>query len=99
MTAPQPSRKAREMTFRFVPGGPDPMTNGFGNFRPSTVVASVDMVPPFFWETSCLALPRQEFDRIFVAGGGARPPTPKPGCAPTPPPFFLRPRPVLSPAP
>src|SRR5581483_11950737 len=43
MTAPQPSRNARVMTLRFVPGGPEPMTNGFGNFNPSTVVASVGM--------------------------------------------------------
>src|SRR5687767_5535916 len=41
MTAPQPSLKARAMTFRFVPGGPEPMTNGLGSLRPSTVVASV----------------------------------------------------------
>jgi transcription-repair coupling factor (superfamily II helicase) len=27
-----------------VPGGPDPMTNGFGSFRPSTMVSSVGMV-------------------------------------------------------
>src|SRR6266404_1907174 len=41
MTAPQPSRNARVMTFRFVPGGPEPITNGFGSFSPSTAVASV----------------------------------------------------------
>src|SRR5207249_9985108 len=44
MTAPQPSRKARVMTLRFVPGGPDPITNGFGSFNPSTVVASVGIL-------------------------------------------------------
>src|SRR5882672_3527662 len=44
MTAPQPSLKAREMTLRFVPGGPEPMTKGFGSLRPSTVVANVGMV-------------------------------------------------------
>src|SRR5579872_2483784 len=44
MTAPQPSRKARVITLRLVPGGPDPMTKGLGSFRPSTVVASVGMV-------------------------------------------------------
>jgi hypothetical protein len=32
------------MTLRFVPGGPEPMTKGFGSFKPSTVVASVGMV-------------------------------------------------------
>src|SRR3954467_10104419 len=41
MTAPQPSLNARLMTFRLVPGGPEPMTKGFGSFNPSTVVASV----------------------------------------------------------
>jgi hypothetical protein len=29
------------ITLTFVPGGPDPMTNGLLNFKPSTVVASV----------------------------------------------------------
>src|SRR5476651_949140 len=43
MTAPQPSLKARLMTLRLVPGGPEPMTKGLGSFRPSTVVASVGM--------------------------------------------------------
>src|ERR1051325_1367090 len=43
ITAPQPSRNARVMTLRFVPGGPEPMMNGFGNFNPSTVVARVGM--------------------------------------------------------
>ena len=47
MTAPHPSRKACEITFKFVPGGPEAMTNGFGSFRPSTVVASVGMMYPF----------------------------------------------------
>src|SRR5438132_109747 len=41
MTAPQPSLKARLITLRFVPGGPEPMTKGFGSLRPSTMVASV----------------------------------------------------------
>src|SRR3954470_23921670 len=41
MTAPHPSLKARLITLRFVPGGPEPMTKGLGSFRPSTVVASV----------------------------------------------------------
>src|ERR1051326_6458375 len=44
MTAPQPSLKARLMTLRLVPGGPEPMTKGLGSFRPSTVVARVGMV-------------------------------------------------------
>src|SRR5438270_10071926 len=47
MTAPQPSRKARVMTLRFVPGGPEPITNGFGSFNPSTVVTSVAMWASF----------------------------------------------------
>jgi hypothetical protein len=34
------------ITFTFVPGGPDPMTNGFLKFRPSTVVAKVLMIFP-----------------------------------------------------
>src|SRR5205814_5734914 len=41
MTAPQPSSKALPITFAFVPGGPEPMTNGLGSFNPLTVVASV----------------------------------------------------------
>ena len=41
ITAPHPSRNARLMTLRFVPGGPDPITNGLGSLRPSTVVARV----------------------------------------------------------
>jgi hypothetical protein len=36
-------RETRVTTLRFVPGGPDPMTNRFGSFRPSTVVANVGM--------------------------------------------------------
>src|SRR5256885_16653699 len=47
MTAPQPSRNARVMTLRFVPGGPEPITNGFGSFNPSTVVASVAITNSF----------------------------------------------------
>src|ERR1700712_949121 len=43
ITPPQPSRKARLITLRLVPGGPEPMTKGLGSFRPSTVVASVGM--------------------------------------------------------
>src|SRR5476651_1942553 len=43
ITAPQPSRNARLMTLRLVPGGPEPMTKGLGNFRPSTMVARVGM--------------------------------------------------------
>src|SRR5208283_3833794 len=31
------------MTLRLVPGGPEPMTKGFGSLSPSTVVASVGM--------------------------------------------------------
>src|SRR5947207_11556670 len=65
MTAPQPSRKARVMTFRFVPGGPDPMTNGFGSFRPSTVVASVGIAFPLLGESFCLQVSPEKFDRIF----------------------------------
>src|SRR5208282_1201319 len=41
MTAPQPSVNALLMTFKFVPGGPEPMMNGFGNLSPSTLVANV----------------------------------------------------------
>src|SRR6201746_2238036 len=52
MTAPQPSLKARLMTLRLVPGGPEPMTNGLGSFRPSTVVASVGMAELGWGETS-----------------------------------------------
>src|SRR4051812_28965352 len=61
MTAPQPSRKARVITFRFVPGGPDPITNGFGNFNPSTVVASVGIRTPFGKPRGLLISP-PEFD-------------------------------------
>ncbi len=35
-TAPQPSSNALPITLAFVPGGPEPMMNGFGNFSPST---------------------------------------------------------------
>src|SRR2546423_11465318 len=87
MTAPQPSRNAREMTFRFVPGGPEPMTKGLGNFRPSTVVASVGMVPPGFCGTSCLTGPGQKLDRIFVADVAGRPQKPNP-VTPQYPPIF-----------
>src|SRR4030095_13572196 len=47
MTAPHPSRKALAMTFKFVPGGPEPMMNGFGSLRPSTVVARVGMAADY----------------------------------------------------
>src|SRR5689334_11550581 len=40
-TPPQPSSNALPMTFAFVPGGPEPMMNGFGRFRPLTVISSV----------------------------------------------------------
>ena len=47
MTAPQPSSNALPMTLAFVPGGPEPMTNGLGSFRPSTVVLRSAMVSLF----------------------------------------------------
>jgi len=50
---------------RFVPGGPDPITNGFGNFSPSTVVASVGIEAPSFVEPDVLRSSAAEFDRIF----------------------------------
>ena len=33
MTAPQPSSSALPMTLAFVPGGPEPMTNGIGKLQ------------------------------------------------------------------
>src|SRR5437773_12050435 len=44
MTAPHPSSKALPMTLALVPGGPEPMTNGLGSFRPFTVVAKVGIL-------------------------------------------------------
>src|SRR5215207_10661447 len=44
MTAPHPSSNALPMTFAFVPGGPEPMTNGLGSCRLLTVVSRVDIV-------------------------------------------------------
>ena len=41
ITAPHPSLNALEITFKLVPGGPDPMTKGFGIASPSTTVANV----------------------------------------------------------
>src|SRR6266404_3260740 len=67
MTAPHPSRKAREITFRFVPGGPDPMTNGLGNLSPSTVVASVGMVPPLIVNRPVYRIRLQSSINFFVA--------------------------------
>src|SRR5947209_3740505 len=61
MTAPQPSRKARVMTLRFVPGGPEPITNGFGSFNPSTVVASV-AIWASFEKPRLLACQARKFD-------------------------------------
>jgi hypothetical protein len=52
ITAPQPSRNARLMTLRLVPGGPEPMTKGLGSLSPSTVVARVGMVG---WDRGNLA--------------------------------------------
>src|SRR5437870_2720481 len=53
MTAPQPSRNARVITLRLVPGGPEAITNGFGSLSPSTVVARVGITDSFvggyFW--------------------------------------------------
>jgi hypothetical protein len=43
ITAPQPSSKALPMTLPLVPGGPEPITKGFGIFRPLTTVSSVAM--------------------------------------------------------
>src|SRR5687768_14114506 len=53
ITAPQPSRKARWMTLRLVPGGPEPMTNGFGSLRPSTRVVRVGMAISWMKQLSC----------------------------------------------
>src|SRR5262245_3294028 len=44
ITAPQPSSNALPMTLAFVPGGPEPTTNGLGNFRPSTMMLRSDIV-------------------------------------------------------
>src|SRR5690349_13355644 len=44
MTAPQPSSNARPMTLALVPGGPEAMTSGLGNFKPSTVTLRSDMM-------------------------------------------------------
>src|SRR5947208_12706048 len=65
MTAPQPSRNARLMTLRFVPGGPEPITNGFGNFNPSTVVASVG-IKFFRRERLGYCSGKSKLDRFFA---------------------------------
>src|SRR5262249_6930300 len=44
ITAPQPSSYALPMTLAFVPGGPEPTTNGLGSFKPSTIMLRSDMV-------------------------------------------------------
>jgi hypothetical protein len=41
LAAPRPSVNALLMTLEFAPGGMDPMTNGFGNSSPFTLVANV----------------------------------------------------------
>src|ERR1700719_4383459 len=67
MTAPQPSRNARVITLRFVPGGPDPMTNGFGSFRPSTVVASVGITLLLLVNLVVYRFRRRNSTRFFEA--------------------------------
>src|SRR3954471_16580338 len=67
MTARQPSRNARVITLRFVPGGPEPITNGFGSFNPSTVVASVAITNSFA-KPRLLSLRRAEFDTKMPDG-------------------------------
>src|SRR5205807_7438061 len=69
MTAPQPSRKARVMTLRFVTVGPEPITNGFGSFNPSTVVVSVAMTNSFICEARLLTDYAREFDRKMSGQG------------------------------
>ncbi len=46
-TPPQPSSNAFAMTFALVPGGPEPSTNGFSNFIPSTVISSLATAPSY----------------------------------------------------
>src|SRR5580658_7816747 len=79
MTAPQPSWNALTMTLRFVPGGPDPITNGFGSFKPSTVVFSVGITlisnhfrlqihySPIRFYTACAAHCHNNFTRGFAS--------------------------------
>src|SRR5437773_11271102 len=69
MTAPHPSRNAREMTFKLVPGGPDATTNGFGSFSPSTVVASVGIVSPLSCNRTGLTVKLR--DKFRAAGSFA----------------------------
>src|SRR5256885_16970212 len=73
MTAPQPSRNARVITLRFVPGGPEPITNGFGSFSPSTVVARVAMAKSFVRELACLTNFSREFDQKIRANKAPNP--------------------------
>src|SRR5713226_6603935 len=44
MTAPQPSANALPITLALVPGGPEAMTKGLGNFKPSTIMLRSAMV-------------------------------------------------------
>src|SRR5262245_13371383 len=46
-TPPHPASNARAMTRPFVPGGPDPRTKGFLNFKPFTSTAKLGFVIRF----------------------------------------------------
>jgi hypothetical protein len=59
------------MTFRFVPGGPEPITKGFGNFNPSTVVARVGIGVSFNNWTETLTAPLAKFDNNISPNRGA----------------------------
>lgn len=69
ITAPQPSWKALVITFKFVPGGPEAMTNGFGSFSPSTVSASVAIISALQYREQLSKLEATKNDSSCNVGG------------------------------
>src|SRR5215468_8284933 len=79
---PQPRSNDRAITLPFVPGGPDPSTNGLSNFMPLTVMLRSVTSPPGCGcrepETAGLAQPESQIQPYDVA---PRPPTAERICA------------------
>src|ERR1051325_3708536 len=74
---PHPRSKDRAITLPFVPGGPEPSTNGLSNFMPLTVMLRSVTSPPGWApgkpETAGLAQADSAIQWTFI--GDARPPS------------------------
>src|ERR1051325_3447234 len=73
---PHPRSKDRAITLPFVPGGPEPSTNGLSNFMPLTVMLRSVTSPPGWTpgkpETAGLAQADSAIQHTFIGAGGHR---------------------------